>query len=122
MDPEKQRALSEFYREEFLRHLRHLECGGLGSAGHLDRACRNLERNRPFSYQTSTGQLCAIDTITVIEGFGGSPITGDTCGLGEFMPSDEEEVEVLKGELEPVEVEPEEVEVEVEVEETEEVK
>ncbi|HET9314608.1 MAG TPA: hypothetical protein VFQ51_03425 [Vicinamibacteria bacterium] len=42
MDPEKQRALSEFYREEFLRHLRHLECGGLPSAGHLDRACRKL--------------------------------------------------------------------------------
>ena len=30
MDPEKRRALSDFYREEFLRHLQHLE--GSGSA------------------------------------------------------------------------------------------
>ena len=42
MDAEKRRALSEFYREEFQRHLPHLEAGGLGSACHLDRACRRL--------------------------------------------------------------------------------
>jgi hypothetical protein len=42
LDPEKQRALSEFYREEFVRHLEHLESGGFECAGHLDRACRKL--------------------------------------------------------------------------------
>ena len=42
MDAEKRRALSEFYREEFLRHLPHLEADGLGSTGPLDRACRKL--------------------------------------------------------------------------------
>lgn len=29
MDPEKRRALSNFYREEFLRHLQHLESHGI---------------------------------------------------------------------------------------------
>jgi hypothetical protein len=89
--------------------------GGRVYLNRLDRACRNLDRDRPFNYRTSTGQLCAIDTITVIEGFGGSVIAGDTCGLGEFVPTDEEEIELLKGEREPVDVEAEEVEV-VEVE------
>jgi len=42
LDPEKRRALSEFYREEFLRQLQQLEAGGLGNAGRLDRACRKL--------------------------------------------------------------------------------
>lgn len=42
MDPDKRRALSEFYREEFQRHLRHLESGCLGSAAPLDSACRKL--------------------------------------------------------------------------------
>lgn len=82
----------------------------------LARACRNLARNRPFAYETSTGQLCAIDTITVIEDFGLGVNYGDTCGLGDFVLTDEEEIEVLKGEREPVEVEAEEVEVEAEVE------
>jgi len=86
--------------------------GGRVYLNRLGRACRNLGRNRPFSYRTMTGQLCAIDTITVIEDFGASAMPGDTCGLGEFVPTDEEEIEVLKGEVEAVEVEPEEVEVE----------
>lgn len=29
MDPDKRRALSDFYREEFLRHLQHLEGSGV---------------------------------------------------------------------------------------------
>ena len=32
MDPEKRRALSEFYREEFLRHLQHLQSNGIVDA------------------------------------------------------------------------------------------
>ena len=91
--------------------------GGRVYLNHLARACRNLRPGKPFSYETFTGQLCAIDVIRVIEDFGAGADFGDTCGLGEFVPSDEEEVEVLQGEREPVEVEPEEVEVEeVEVE------
>jgi len=32
LDPEKRRALSEFYREEFLRHLQHLQSNGIVDA------------------------------------------------------------------------------------------
>jgi hypothetical protein len=90
--------------------------GGRVYLNHLDRACRNLDRDQPFSYRTSTGQLCAIDVIRVIEDFGPGANFGDTCALGPFVPSDEETIEVLRGEREPVEVEAEEVEVEAEAE------
>jgi hypothetical protein len=40
VDPEKVRALSNFYREEFLRHLAHLEtCGVLGDTSPGDVGC-----------------------------------------------------------------------------------
>lgn len=45
MDPEKRRALSDFYREEFLRHLEHLESNGIVNEGNrraVDRAYRKL--------------------------------------------------------------------------------
>lgn len=48
MDPERRRALSDFYREEFLRHLQHLESNGLVSAKNrdaVDGACRWLTRD-----------------------------------------------------------------------------
>ena len=41
-DPEKRRALSEFYREEFLRHIAHLESCGIGANEHAHRACRKF--------------------------------------------------------------------------------
>ena len=50
MDPEKRRALSEFYREEFLRHLQNLQSNGIvGEAGSEDAvggACRWLTTDR----------------------------------------------------------------------------
>lgn len=45
MDPEKRRALSNFYREEFLRHLQHLESDGIADECYreaVDRACRKF--------------------------------------------------------------------------------
>lgn len=45
MDPEKRRALSMFYREEFLRHLHQLESNGVlndGNRATMDRACRKF--------------------------------------------------------------------------------
>jgi hypothetical protein len=44
-DPERVRALSAFYREEFLRHLEHLELNGLvhdRNRAVIDRAYRKL--------------------------------------------------------------------------------
>jgi hypothetical protein len=45
VDPEKRRALSDFYREEFLRHLQHLESNGIvhdGNRAAVDRAYRRF--------------------------------------------------------------------------------
>jgi hypothetical protein len=38
VDPEKRRALSSFYREEFLRYLEHFESAGIGGR----HVCRKL--------------------------------------------------------------------------------
>ena len=48
MDPEKRRALSDFYREEFLRHWQHLQCNGIvGETNRdaVDGACRWLTQD-----------------------------------------------------------------------------
>ena len=113
-EPRRCLALSSIDRTEVIddRTIAFYLIDGRVYLNRLDRACRNLDRNRPFSYATSTGQLCAIDVINVIEDLGALSNFGDTCGLGEFSPTDEEEIEALLGERELVEVEPEEVEVE----------
>ncbi|HEY7512577.1 MAG TPA: hypothetical protein VIG50_20110 [Vicinamibacteria bacterium] len=41
MDPEVRRALSDFYREEFLRHLEHLQLNGM-KADLMRRACNKV--------------------------------------------------------------------------------
>ena len=45
LDPETRRALSNFYREEFLRHLEHLQLNGIVNEGNravMHRACSKL--------------------------------------------------------------------------------
>lgn len=61
----------------------------------LTRECRRLERSKRFSYTLRTSQLCDVDFITVIEGFGSSLRQGVSCGLGMFYPITEEEAELL---------------------------
>ena len=41
VDPEVRRALSDFYREEFLRHLEHLQLNGM-QADVMRRACSKV--------------------------------------------------------------------------------
>jgi hypothetical protein len=78
----------------------------------LDVACPNLGPDEAISYRTTTGQLCSVDVITVIDNFSSGLYRGAACGLGEFQQVGEEEVEILRGERDPVEVTPEEVDVE----------
>lgn len=89
----------------------HLKGGDI-YINRLDRACPRLDREGRFSYRVTTGQLCANDLITVLEQSGLGLRTGVSCGLGLFRPSDEEAVEMLKGNEEPAEVTIQEVEVE----------
>jgi hypothetical protein len=45
--------------------------------------CPGLGFEERFAYQVSTGQLCRVDTITVLQTGAGR---GPTCGLGPFVP------------------------------------
>lgn len=85
--------------------------GGAVYLNRLAQACPNLGRERRFSYRTSTSQLCAIDGVTVLEDYGLGFRRGATCTLREFLPSDEDTVEMLLGEQEPADITIEEVEV-----------
>jgi len=89
----------------------------------LDRKCPGLGREKRFMHRTTTGRLCDIDTITVLEQWGSSLSSGFTCALGEFYPiteieahelalgpdvaaAQEPDVEVTEVELPPEEAEP----------------
>lgn len=79
----------------------------------LRRECRGLDRGRPFSYRTSTGQICSVDSITILEDYGFGLTAGETCGLSMFTPTDEDVLDILKGDAEPAEIDVEEIEIEV---------
>ena len=57
--------------------------GGTFYRNILPSRCYSLGFEERFSYRTNTGQLCDIDSITVLHA-DGSP--GTTCGLGKFLP------------------------------------
>lgn len=46
--------------------------------------CASLGFEERFAYQTTIGQLCSTDTITVLQSGGGVP--GPTCALEAFVP------------------------------------
>ncbi|MGD9811932.1 MAG: hypothetical protein AB7U35_11465 [Sphingobium sp.] len=48
--------------------------------------CPGLGFEERFAYKLSTSQLCSVDTITVLQSFGGGLSQGATCGLGKFQP------------------------------------
>jgi len=73
--------------------------GGEVLANYLSHDCPSLAREERFSYEVRTSQLCNVDFITVIQGFGSSLRRGVSCGLGFFYPITAEEAEFLA--LEP---------------------
>ena len=75
--------------------------GGEYFVNYLPRDCRSLVREERFSYRSSGGRLCHVDTIRVLEQFGGFIQEGMSCGLGSFYPITGEEAEFLA--LEPEE-------------------
>lgn len=52
----------------------------------LPNSCPSLGFEERFSYKTSLSQLCSVDTIAVLQQFGGSLQEGPRCGLGKFQP------------------------------------
>ena len=47
----------------------------------LPQSCPGLGLEERFAYKTTIGQLCSVDTITVLR----SGMPGPTCGLGAFQ-------------------------------------
>ena len=50
----------------------------------LPSACPSLGFEERFAYETSLGQLCSTDVITVL--YASGPMRGASCGLGRFQP------------------------------------
>ena len=66
----------------------------------LPHKCGGLKRRDAFMYEVRTSRLCDLDTIKVVERFGGGFAPGASCGLGKFYPISEELAELLvSGEL-----------------------
>lgn len=74
----------------------------------LPRRCGGLGMQRRFMYETSLSQLCDLDTITVLNAFGGGFTRGASCGLGLFHPITEEDADALRN-AEPPQPEAEEL-------------
>ncbi len=53
--------------------------------------CPGLKSQDAFSYRTSLSQLCSVDTIRVLNNYGGELNEGVACGLGKFQ-----QVEIVK--------------------------
>jgi hypothetical protein len=105
--------LSSIDRTEIIddRNIAFFMRGGDIYVNRLRRSCSQLKPDRAISYRTSTGQICAVDLFSVLDDFGFGLTRVASCGLGMFVPADEEYVDMLKGDEKPAEVKIEEVEV-----------
>jgi hypothetical protein len=67
---------------------------------YMPRKCPGLERHDRFMYEAVSNRLCDIDSITVLEQWGGGLQRGFTCPLGPFHPISEDEIEDLEAAIE----------------------
>lgn len=65
---------------DFLRNSRQ------GWRNTLPQRCSGLRSANAFTYKVSTGELCSVDIITVLDNVGGGLQRGGSCGLGQFVP------------------------------------
>ncbi|HMB73022.1 MAG TPA: hypothetical protein VKQ06_05585 [Gammaproteobacteria bacterium] len=78
----------------------------------LPNRCPQLAREDRFAYTARAGQLCNTDVITVLLQFAGRLENGFTCRLSDFVPANEETVEIMitaaedRGAASPVSAEP----------------
>jgi hypothetical protein len=62
---------------------------------YLPRRCPGLQRENRIMYKTRGSRLCDVDTVTVLEQWGGRLEPGFTCLLGSFVPITQTEVDDL---------------------------
>lgn len=65
---------------DFLRNSRQ------GWRNAMPQRCSGLRSANAFTYRVSTGELCSVDVITVLDNVGGGLQRGGSCGLGQFVP------------------------------------
>jgi hypothetical protein len=58
--------------------------GGKVYRNTLPHSCPGLGSEERYLHKSSTGEICSVDTITVLYSTGG--MQGATCGLGKFQP------------------------------------
>ncbi len=58
----------------------------------LPYSCPSLKSEERFSYKPTGSQLCSVDTIRVLNSYGGRLQEGAGCGLGKFQ-----QIEKVKG-------------------------
>lgn len=58
--------------------------------------CPRLRMSDTFSYEVRGSQLCHVDIIRVVDTFGGGISRGPACGLGKFLPVDQEQVPLVR--------------------------
>jgi hypothetical protein len=61
--------------------------------------CPQLERNSTISYETRTGQLCALDSIRAVLSYGGAPRMGPPCQIPGFQEVTREQLAAIGEEL-----------------------
>ncbi|MFW2404409.1 MAG: hypothetical protein ACN4GT_06550 [Gammaproteobacteria bacterium] len=62
----------------------------------LPHRCSGLRWADSFSYQVRGSQLCDIDLIRVVDTMGRGIRPGIACGLGKFLPVDEDQVPLIR--------------------------
>lgn len=75
--------------------------------------CPQLERRSTISYETRSGQLCALDSVRAVMSYGGTIRTGPPCQIPGFQEVTREQLQAISEELkqrrrQPELVEPEE--------------
>ena len=70
--------------------------GGDIYVNRLPHRCPGLRSRQAFMYKNTTNTLCSIDTIRVLDSFGGTLRPGVGCGLGEFHPVSAATVKEMK--------------------------
>jgi len=58
--------------------------------------CPGLREDTPILYRTSLDRLCNVDVITVLEDTGFGYMPAASCGLGKFVPMNENELKQLE--------------------------
>jgi hypothetical protein len=73
----------------------YLRGGGI-YLNRLSHPVPNLEESNAFAYRTTIGQLCNLDSVTVLERWGFGLTEGASGTLGKFMPVDKERADELR--------------------------